>query len=152
MTEPEEEGCGLPAREEPATATTGTVDPRAVLEHVDSLSVYAWEAPDDVPGARLGPAAEDLAERFADGDGLTAGDVDAVCLAAIQGLRALAAEQRADLEAQAATIAAQREDIETLRERLEALQVTLSDAGDDADAADVSDTRVDSGGGHQSGN
>lgn len=130
MTEPEEDGCGLPAREDPATDATGTVDPRAVLERVDSLTIHAWEASGDASRTRLGPAAEDLAERFAVDDGVTAGDVDGVCLAAIQGLRALAAEQRGELEAQAEVIETQREDIETLRERLEALQANIADAGD----------------------
>ena len=118
---------GLPSRDGSAVAAD-TVDPRDVLERVDSLTIYAWEAPGDAEthGTQMGPAAEDVADRFGADDRVTAGDVDGVCLAAVQGLRGLVAEQRSRIEAQAATIRAQRDDIESLRERLETLQATVA--------------------------
>lgn len=130
MTDRERAGWRLSPRTDPDAVATDAVDARAVLEHVESLTVYAWEAPDDadVLSARVAPAVEDVAERFGD-DPATAGDLDGVCLAAIQGLRALTEEQRARIEAQEATIGAQRDDIETLRERVEALQATIGDEG-----------------------
>lgn len=118
----------LPSRDDSSADAADAVDPRDVLERVDSLTVYAWDPPDDTDAlvAHLSPPEEDVAERFADDcHRVTAGDVDGMCLAAIQGLRALAAEQQARLEAQEATIRAQRDDIESLRERLEALQVKI---------------------------
>lgn len=134
MTDRESTGWGLPSRDDPTATATGTVDARSILEHVNSLPLHEWEAPEDrVPGARIGPAREDVAERFGDGEGVTAGDLDGVCLAAIQGLGTVLAEHRAVIEAQQATIDDQRDDIESLRERLEALQATV--ATEQADGA-----------------
>lgn len=127
MTDRDSTGWGLPSRDDPAATAAGTVDPRSVLEHVNSLPLHEWEAPEDrVLGARIGPAREDVAERFGDSEAVTAGDLDGICLAAIQGLGTVLAEQRAVIEAQQATIDDQRDDIETLRERLEALQATVA--------------------------
>jgi hypothetical protein len=103
-----------------------SVEPQAVLDGVESLSVNTWTFEDGDDDRHMGPMAEEFADAFGLGDKDTIATVDAegVALAAIQGVTERIAErdERIDeLEAEN----------ERLRERLDAVEERLDVSDDD---------------------
>lgn len=111
------QGCNPPS-DRNLKANFAAVDPRLVLDRLASVPILTWNYKNEPASVRhIGATAQDFRAAFQLGDERTLSVVDAhgVTMAAVQGLRLLSLEQRAQIEAQREQIRRQQREIDALK-------------------------------------
>jgi hypothetical protein len=108
-----------------AKTDVSSVDPRTVLDSVETLDIATWAYTAEDNARHMGPMAEDFYEAFGlgpDEEHITSVDADGVALAAIQGLSQKLDEAHEEIDTQAERIENLETEVDAKDDRIDTLE------------------------------